>query len=221
MFKIENINHTYSKNKNIFRQNELHNHVVNYIQSNSIGDMKLSVQNEENGWKICNGSSLNIKEYQDLFNIIGTSFGSISENEFNLPDFTSRVIGVFGKSKIIGTSLTERKMGEKIGTETETLTIEQLPKHSHNGSTENGGLHTHIHNLSEIKIKETINIDDRLVTIQIPEKHDNHHTITSFINQSGMHQHRFVSSESGSGEPHNNIQPTLFGCNVLIYSKKQ
>jgi microcystin-dependent protein len=223
MFKIKNINYAYTtrKNKINFQKNEIRNRVINYNQPNSIGDMKLSVQNEGDGWKICDGSSLNIKEYQDLFNIIGTSFGSISINEFNLPDFTSRVIGVFGKSQIIGTSLTERKMGDKIGTETETLNIEQLPKHSHKGSTENGGLHTHINKLSEIKIKEQINMRDGLVSIQIPAKHEiDNHLITSFTNQSGVHQHRFISSEVGSGEPHNNIQPTLFGCNVLIYSKK-
>jgi len=47
MFKIKNINYAYTtrKNKINFQKNEIRNRVINYNQPNSIGDMKLSVQN--------------------------------------------------------------------------------------------------------------------------------------------------------------------------------
>lgn len=42
-------------------------------------------------WLLCDGSSVSRTDYPRLFNAIGTTFGSISGTEFNLPDLRSRV----------------------------------------------------------------------------------------------------------------------------------
>ena len=99
-----------------------------------IGDLKLSLGGEINGWLLCNGQSLSISEYRDLYNVIGTNFGSTGAGYFNVPDFTSRVIGMFGPSQT-ESELTIRTMGEAVGTETETLTTQQIPSHYHIGTT--------------------------------------------------------------------------------------
>src|SRR3989339_664890 len=39
------------------------------------------------GWLLCDGSSYQRSQYQNLFNAIGTSFGSVDLNSFNVPDF--------------------------------------------------------------------------------------------------------------------------------------
>ena len=44
------------------------------------------------GWLACNGASLNKVEYEDLYNIIGTTYGSADSNSFNLPDLRGEFI---------------------------------------------------------------------------------------------------------------------------------
>lgn len=216
MFRIENCTQSYFKKISPIQRNKNKNIIITR-QEHNIGDMKLSTdifQTLNDGWLICNGSSLSIDSFPDLFSVIGYSFGSIDNQHFNLPDYTSRVIGVSGKSESKSFSLSERKIGDSIGTEVETLLIENLPKHSHNGSTDLAGLHTHYS-----KIIETNNTGTQKVYQYEGEKQQNN-LVTSFSSESGVHQHRFVSSEVGSGKSYNNIQPTLFGCNIFIYSKK-
>lgn len=41
-------------------------------------------------WLICDGASLNRADYPQLFNIIGTTYGSASATTFNLPDLRQR-----------------------------------------------------------------------------------------------------------------------------------
>ena len=58
-----------------------------------IGEYKWSCKNEDfNGWLLCDGRSLPRETYQDLFNLIGTSFGSIDADSFNLPDYRGRTL---------------------------------------------------------------------------------------------------------------------------------
>ena len=74
------------------------------------------------GWAFCNGSLLNISENDVLFTLIGTTYGGDGQNTFALPDFRGRApISVSPQNS----------MGEMGGTETVTLTVSQIPAHSH------------------------------------------------------------------------------------------
>ena len=44
------------------------------------------------GWLECNGASLNINDYNYLYSVIGTRYGSVDSNSFNLPDFRGEFI---------------------------------------------------------------------------------------------------------------------------------
>ena len=44
------------------------------------------------GWLECNGSSISRTTYANLFSVIGTSFGSIDSNSFNLPDLRGQFV---------------------------------------------------------------------------------------------------------------------------------
>jgi microcystin-dependent protein len=115
---------------------------IKYL-SLQVGDFKMTSRTTDNdGWLICNGRSLLRSEYRDLFEVIGTDYGSVDENHFNIPDFTSRVLGMFGLSAQLS-SLTGRSRGQKFGTETETLTTNQIPSHSHIGTVDSSGSHAH------------------------------------------------------------------------------
>lgn len=79
------------------------------------------------GWAFCDGQLLPISSYTSLFSLIGTIYGGDGRTSFALPDVRSRVMIHEGN----GAGLSLRRLGEKGGTENETLTLNQIPSHSH------------------------------------------------------------------------------------------
>ncbi|HEX8160825.1 MAG TPA: tail fiber protein [Pyrinomonadaceae bacterium] len=79
------------------------------------------------GWMFCEGQTLPIAENDVLFQLLGTTYGGDGEETFNLPNLASRVPIHMGTSPS-GTTYT---IGELAGTEQETLTIQQIPNHTH------------------------------------------------------------------------------------------
>jgi microcystin-dependent protein len=78
------------------------------------------------GWLICNGSAISRTTYADLYNIIGTTYGTgDTTTTFNIPDIRTRVpVG-------LNSSGTFNALNNKGGTETEALTVGQIPSHTH------------------------------------------------------------------------------------------
>jgi microcystin-dependent protein len=73
------------------------------------------------GWLKCDGSELLRSNYPDLFSVLGTKYGG-SATTFKLPDMRSRTIIGSGQN---------RSIGDTGGSETHTLTIDEIPAHSH------------------------------------------------------------------------------------------
>lgn len=79
------------------------------------------------GWAFCAGQLLSISQNSALFSLLGTTFGGNGQTTFGLPDMRSRIpIGV-GQ----GLGLSSYVLGQVGGTETVTLTINNLPSHAH------------------------------------------------------------------------------------------
>jgi len=78
------------------------------------------------GWMFCNGALLPISENETLFNLIGTTYGGDGQETFALPNLSSRVPVHQGNFQ--GTPFL---LGELSGTETVTLTLNQIPAHNH------------------------------------------------------------------------------------------
>jgi len=80
-----------------------------------------------NGWMFCEGQTLPISENDVLFQLIGTTYGGDGEETFNLPNLASRIPIHMGT----GPDGTTYQIGEAAGTESETLTVQQIPNHTH------------------------------------------------------------------------------------------
>ena len=75
------------------------------------------------GWAICNGALLSIQEHQELFSLIGNTYGGDGINSFALPDFKEKIP--------VHKSLPNIKVGVKFGTEAYTIKTENMPPHTH------------------------------------------------------------------------------------------
>jgi len=80
-----------------------------------------------NGWLFCEGQTLPIAENEVLFNLIGTTYGGDGEETFNLPNLASRYPMHFGT----GPSGITYQLAEMAGVESVTLTVQQIPTHTH------------------------------------------------------------------------------------------
>jgi len=87
------------------------------------------------GYAFCAGQLLSIAQNTALFSLLGTTYGGDGRVTFGLPDLRSRVSAHQGQ----GPGLTNRTMGESYGSETVTLTLAQLPQHSHLVAANNTG----------------------------------------------------------------------------------
>ena len=82
-------------------------------------------------WAFTNGQLLAISSNEALFSILGTTYGGDGRTTFALPDLRGRVPIHPGN----GPGLTTRQLGQKSGTETNTLNVNQMPSHGHSAST--------------------------------------------------------------------------------------
>lgn len=93
-----------------------------------VGEIRMFAGNfAPNGWMFCEGQPLPISENEVLFQLIGTTYGGDGQETFNLPNLASRVPIHMGT----GPDGTTYQIGELAGTEQETLTVQQIPNHTH------------------------------------------------------------------------------------------
>lgn len=74
------------------------------------------------GWMFCEGQLLPISENETLFQLIGTTYGGDGQSTFALPDLRGRIPIHQGNGFILA---------ENGGAEEVTLTVQQIPAHSH------------------------------------------------------------------------------------------
>ena len=74
------------------------------------------------GWMFCEGQLLPISENETLFQLIGTTYGGDGQSTFALPDLRGRLPIHQGNGFILA---------ETAGAEEITLTVNQIPAHSH------------------------------------------------------------------------------------------
>lgn len=89
------------------------------------------------GWLLCYGQAISRTAYATLFNAIGTTYGAgDGSTTFNLPDVRGRVVA--GKDNMGGTAawrltlaVAGSTLGASGGAQTHTLSVGEMPSHSH------------------------------------------------------------------------------------------
>jgi microcystin-dependent protein len=132
------------------------------------------------GWMFCEGQLLPISENETLFQLIGTTYGGDGESTFALPDLRGRIPLHQGNGFILA---------ETGGAEEITLTVNQIPSHSHPvlansgagsaSSPQNNLLATTVGNIYSAPTGNQVNMSAAAV------------------------------SSVGGSQPHNNFQPYL------------
>ena len=93
-----------------------------------IGEIRLFAGNfAPKNWSFCNGATIQIASNTALFSILGTTYGGNGTTNFQLPNLQSRTAIGAGS----GPGLSPVSLGQAAGTETTTLTANNMPAHTH------------------------------------------------------------------------------------------
>lgn len=79
------------------------------------------------GWALCDGSTLQIRQYTALYSLIGTTYGGNGTTTFQLPNLMARAACSQGS----GPGLTPRLLGQTFGDSQVALTQSNMPAHTH------------------------------------------------------------------------------------------
>jgi microcystin-dependent protein len=167
------------------------------------------------GWLLCDGGTYNRFFFSQLWNVLrgdSTSPINIGNNIYNrsnalgtiinlngdgsttfgVPDFRGRTLigggaGQGVSSDFNGTRLSQRSVGDLLGYETHTLTWNQMPKHSHSGTTDSRDPAWGRNTLA-VAWGSDAGADNA---------------------GSSNHSHNFTTNEAGNNEAHNNMQPSV------------
>ncbi len=144
------------------------------------------------GHAFCNGQLISIAQNSALFALVGTIYGGDGITTFALPDLRGRVPIGLGS----GGGLTPRTIGQTGGTETVTLTVAQLPAHTHNLN-------------ANVAAANAVNPSGNFWAAQTNlMQYATTSTPASTMKSTAI-------SNAGGGQPHTNIQPYL-AINYLI-----
>lgn len=138
----------------------------------------------------CDGRLISIVSNTALFSILGTTYGGDGRTTFALPDLRGTTPIGIGQ----GFGLSNYDLGRSIGTESVTLTTADIPAHSH-----------------RVRVSPAAatsdNPTDRVMAVSSPASNDFAPVSAAGTGVAAMAAN--IVQPSGSGQPHDNMQPTL------------
>lgn len=138
------------------------------------------------GWAFCDGQLMPISENDTLFNLIGTTYGGDGQETFGLPDLRSRVPIHSG-----GGTYT---IGQSGGAETVTLSVAQLPQHTHPAAKTSTG---------------QVNAPTGAIFADATSSQTGVRVYANVITPNAATLNNASLTSVGGSQPHENVQPTL------------
>jgi len=138
------------------------------------------------GWAFCAVQLVPISENETLFNLIGTTYGGDGQSTFGLPDLRGRAPMHAGSGFLLG---------QASGTESVTLTTQQIPQHNH------GALTTAVGGTTNVPNNTAIFADTGTAG-----------AITTYLPFAAASQQSLLPAgitNTGGNQPHDNMQPYL------------
>jgi len=136
------------------------------------------------GWAFCDGQILPINQNQSLYSLLGTTYGGDGRTSFGLPGLRGRTPIHVGQSN----AGAQHNLGQKSGEETQALSLNEMPVHSHTVAASNN---------DAVGDMATDNILAR----------PGANSYAAF--NSGRNMGVDVIASAGGGQGHNNMQPYL------------
>ncbi len=155
-----------------------------------IAEIKITAINfAPRGWARCDGQTLPIAQNTALFSLLGTTFGGDGRTTVGLPNLRDRVPMHPGR----GPGLTARRLGEAGGSESHTLTLQEVPAHNHGWQVSN----------ELVDQKDPTNN----VLAKSPSRRGGYLLYGAAQNLGPMASQ--TVADSGGGRAHTNLQPVL------------
>lgn len=168
--------------------NQLQTNIENAIkESDPVGTIKMFAgSTAPTGYLICDGSAKSRTTYSELFSTIGTTYGSGNgSTTFNIPNLKGKVaVGLDSNDTAFDL------LGETGGEKTHTLTVDEMPNHSHK-------------NEHYVVGANALNYSDW--ETNVANGNGDSYKATAYTN-----------SEGGS-QPHNNLQPYIVLNYIIKY----
>ena len=161
------------------------------------------------GWFICDGSEVSQESYPRLYAVIGSTYGTPDNSaNFVLPNLADRIL--MGKSG-------STSVGQSGGNNSITLSTNQLPSHSHTGTSDLSGSHSHTGttdaNGSHTHTGSTNNNGNHSHTVNDPGHSHTQWTNQDDFNGGGGNPPSFMG-DAGTLRTWNNIYSSTTGISV-------
>ncbi len=145
------------------------------------------------GWAFCDGSLMPLSQNTALFSILGTRYGGDGKTTFALPNMGGRTPIHQGA----GPGLSDRTVGEAVGSETVTLLETEMPAHNHVPQSQT----------TADSIDPTGNIWADVASGK--------GAVRLYSSAANVSMNIQAVQYAGNNQPHNNMQPYL-GLNFII-----
>ena len=160
------------------------------------------------GWLLCDGSEYIIAEYQQLFDAIGYTFKDTPESgKFAVPDLRGRFpLGLDNMNGVSANRVTSNSadsLGGSGGTETKTISIQNLPEHEHDLRSPSG---EQFFAVREINTGDTVPAEAQRSTFDVASQQNSQRLLTS----GGV-------LDGGNGDPLDVMNPFL-SMKYIIYT---